>query len=400
MAKQAIKIPGGFRVGAVVAGIKQSGKPDLGLIVADQPCAAAATFTTNKVVGAAVTISRKHVQSGRAQAIFVNAGNANTCTGRRGHQDALSICRQVGEHVAVRSHDVLICSTGIIGHFLPMAKVETGITAAVGKLQSSPKAFMGFSDAILTTDLCRKVSWRQVTVGGKKVTIFGCAKGSGMIAPNMATMLAFIMTDAAIDPRALRSLFKTATSQTFNKVSVDTHTSTSDTAIILASGHAGNRKLTATGRDTQRFAQAVWAVCDDLARNIAADGEGATCAITIRMKGAASARDAHLALRAIVDSPLVRCAFNGADPNWGRIVSAIGYSGARFDIDKLTCHIAGTKVFGKGRPCPFDAVALHRRMKAKTWEVLVDLHLGCHEDFCYTCDLSREYVAINADYHT
>jgi len=400
MKNQMVTAPKGFRASAVRAGIKRSGNLDLGLIVADAPCSAAAVFTTNKVVGAAVEVSRRHVRKGNVQAVFVNAGNANTCTGKRGLKDAKAICKEVGRLINARAEQVLVCSTGIIGHFLPMDKITSGITAAAKELDYSQKAGRNFAKAIMTTDLKMKISYRELKLGKTTVRIAGTCKGSGMIAPNMATMLAFLTTDAAIQTPLLQRAFRKAVYATFNKVSVDTHTSTSDTAIIMASGAAGNKTIDKTGRDYTAFEAALHAVCDDLARQIAADGEGATCAVTLRVKGAASAKQARQAVRAIADSPLVRCAFNGADPNWGRVVSAVGYSGAKFDEQKMTCKIAGVTVFRKGQPTNFDPKTLSKKMKAKAWTVDVDLAVGKHEDFCYTCDLSQGYVTINADYHT
>jgi len=400
MANKTLTGPKGFRIAAVKAGIKASGNLDLGLIVADLPCRVGATFTTNKVVGAPVEVTREHIKGGRAQAIFVNAGNSNTCTGARGRRDANTICHEVARWVSVNPRDVLVCSTGVIGHYLPMEKVCRGIAQAGSKLSVSARSSHQFARAILTTDTKTKMSHRTVRLGSKTAQIAGCAKGSGMIAPNMATMLAFITTDININSTLLQRALKQAVNVTFNKVSIDNHTSTSDTAIVLASGLAGNKNITRGGAEYERFAEALYMVCDDLARQIAADGEGATCGVTVTVTGAATGRDGAKALRAIVDSPLVRTAFNGADPNWGRIISAVGYSGAKFDPDKLACRIAGTTVYRKGRPSSFDAGKLTRKMKAKNWQVNVDLGVGTFSDFCYTCDLSREYVTINADYHT
>ena len=209
-----------------------------------------------------------------------------------------------------------------------------------------------------------------------------------------------LTTDANISSPTLQKALKQSVQQTFNKVSIDNHMSTSDTVITMASAMAGNKRITGNNRDYQRFAHALWQVCDDLAQQIAADGEGASCMVTARVKGARNAQDARAALRAIVDSPLVRCAFNGADPNWGRIISAVGYSSAQFNEAKLSCKIAGVAVFSRGKPCRFNAAQLSRKMKTRQWTVEVDLGLGRFEDFCYTCDLSKEYIAINADYHT
>lgn len=391
----------GFRVAAVKAGIKKSGKLDLGLIVADKPCAAAAVFTTNKIASCTVDISRKHVANGKAQAVFVNAGNANACTGKQGEDDALAICQQVADGLRIKAEDVVVTSTGIIGVYMPMDKVKAGIDNALASLTDTAEMGKDLAAAIMTTDLVAKESFRQIKLGGKTVRIAGICKGSGMIAPNMATMLAYIVTDADVSSSVLKKVMKEVVACTFNKVTVDNHVSTNDTAVIMASGLAGNTPIKKTAdQDYAKFYKAVREVCDELARKIAADGEGANCMVSIYLNSAKNAADAHKALRAIADSPLVRCAFNGADPNWGRITSAVGYSGADFEVNKLTCKIAGTLVFKNGQPTKFDAAALSEKMKAKEWKVEVDLGAGTYNDFCYTCDLSREYVTINADYHT
>jgi len=400
MANTTITAPRGFRAAAVKSGIKQSGDFDLGLIAADGICTAAGVFTTNKIVAPAVVVSRSHLRSGRAQAVFVNAGNANTCTGRRGEQDVQTICRTVARKVGAAAEDVLVCSTGVIGHYLPMARVRKGIGEAAGRLERTQRAGRELARAILTTDTRIKLSYREIEVGGRTVRVAGIAKGSGMIAPNMATMLAFITTDVGIGAALLQRALRKAADVSFNKVSVDSHTSTSDSALVLASGAAGNRPLSRAGIEYTCFAEALGGVCDDLARQIAADGEGARCVVTMRVTGAATAGEARAAVRAIADSPLVRTALHGADPNWGRIVSAVGYSGARFDPEALTCRIAGTVVYRRGRPSGFKAGALSEKMQGKDWSVEVDLGIGSKTDFCYTCDLSREYVTINADYHT
>ncbi|MCF7956907.1 MAG: bifunctional glutamate N-acetyltransferase/amino-acid acetyltransferase ArgJ [Phycisphaerae bacterium] len=400
MVNKTLTAPLGFQVGAVKAGIKRSGKFDLGLIVADVPCTAAAVFTKNKIASPTIAISRKHVRNGQVQAVFVNAGNANACTGQQGHDDGMAICRQVAERLGIKPSDVLVTSTGIIGKMLPMDKVEAGIDQAINGLAHSAARGKELARAIMTTDLTPKLAYREIMLGKRVVKIAGIAKGSGMIAPNMATMLGYITTDVAISAPLLRQAMREACDITFNKVSVDNHNSTNDSAIVLASGLAKNRMLESDSRNYQLFAEGLRQVCDDLARQIAADGEGARCAVTVRLTGAATKAQAHKAIRAIVDSPLVRTAFNGADPNWGRIVSAVGYSGARFDPAKLLCKIAGTTVYENGGPCAFDAAVLSRKMKKKYWEIDVDLAIGTCDDFCYTCDLSHGYITINAEYHT
>ncbi len=401
MSNETIAAVKGFRVAAVRAGIKKSGKLDLGLIVADKPCKAAGVFTTNKIASCTVDISREHISNGKAQAVFVNAGNANACTGKQGVKDANSICQQIAELLDIKQKDVIVTSTGIIGELMPMEKVKAGIDSAVKVLSSSKESADELAMAIMTTDLVPKKAFRKIKLGNKEVSVAGICKGSGMIAPNMATMLAYIVTDADVSSGLLKRTIREVADCTFNKVTVDNHMSTNDTAVILASGMAENeplKKVSDKGYST--FYKAVWQVCDDLARQMAADGEGANCMISIYVNSAATKADANKALRAISDSPLVRCAFNGADPNWGRITSAVGYSGAKFDVEKLTCKIAGITVFKKGRPTKFDAAALSEKMKEKLWEVVVDLGAGKQSDFCYTCDMSKEYVAINAEYHT
>ena len=252
----------------------------------------------------------------------------------------------------------------------------------------------------MTTDTRSKSAYRRILMDGKEVKVAGIVKGAGMIDPNMATMLCFITTDVSIRRPLLRSALQQAVAVTFNKVSIDKHQSTSDTALVLASGLADNRLFSQADGDYERFSQALWEVCDDLARQMASDGEGARCAVTAKVIGAATKADARRGVRAIVDSPLVRTAFHGADPNWGRIISAVGFSGAQFDPDKLSCKIAGTCVYDRGKRSAYDPDALSKKMKGRQWTLEVNLGCGRQSDFCYTCDLSKAYVTINAEYHT
>ncbi|MCH9022578.1 MAG: bifunctional glutamate N-acetyltransferase/amino-acid acetyltransferase ArgJ [Planctomycetes bacterium] len=400
MANRTITSPLGFRVSAVKAGIKSSGKSDLGLIVSDKACRAAAVFTTNKTASASVVLSRDHVKSGVARAIYVSSGNANACTGKRGTRDAHSICRHVATALGIDEREVLVTTTGIIGEYLPMDKVRNGITQAISGLSRSAAAGQAFGRAIMTTDTRPKTAYEPFRLGGKWVKVAGATKGAGMIAPNMATMLGYITTDVNIATSLLRRTLREAVDHSFNKLTIDNHESTNDCVIILASGLADHKPIKKPGSELKKFSRALLNICDSLARQIAADGEGARCAVTLKVTGAASALDADQALRAISDSFLVRTAFHGADPNWGRIVSAIGFSGARFDETKLSCKIAGRSVYRNGRPVRFDPKELTRRMRGKYWEVEVALGAGKYEDFRYTCDISSEYVKINADYHT
>ncbi len=392
--------PKGFRVSAVKAGIKASGKLDLGLIIADKPCVAVGMFTQNKIVASAVTVSKEHLSNNKAQAIYVNAGNANACTGQKGHNDSVTIAEKVAELFELTPENVLVASTGIIGEMLPMGNVLNGIEKAAEKIDQGSRGAKRFAKAIMTTDTKVKTAYAEVKLGSKIVRLAATVKGAGMIAPNMATMLCFITTDVNISPALLKRALKDTVEITFNKVTIDKHESTNDSIFALASGLAENNKISKQDLNYRKFAKALWEICDDLAQQMAADGEGANNAVTVKVAGAANATDAHNAVRAIVDSPLVRCAFHGADPNWGRIVSAVGFSGAKFNESKLSCKIADTFVYRNGKPADFDFKALSKQMKEKEWQVLVNLGAGKHEDFCYTCDLSRDYITINADYHT
>jgi len=401
----------GFRAAAMHAGIKASGKPDLALLVSDVPATAAAVFTRNKVVGAPVIVGRQHIRGGLLRACITNSGCANVCTGQRGIDDALEMCALTADTLANLSQTeiplshILPFSTGVIGHFLPMDKIRAGIPQLVARLNNTEEAGRQFAEGIMTTDVVPKSASATVTLGGKRVTIAGHCKGSGMIAPNMgppqATMLAYIGTDAAIDGRALAKLVPQIADQSFNCVTVDQHTSTSDTFTVMANGIAGNKKIS-TGADLAKFARALLEVADSLAQQIARDGEGATKLVTVTVTGAASSADAKRAAEAIANSPLCKTAIHGGDPNWGRFVSAAGYSGAAMNPDKSVCKVGKITVFKNGRPAQADLAAVEVVMKQKDVAILVDLGIkrpgASHR--VYTCDLSRDYITINADYHT
>jgi glutamate N-acetyltransferase/amino-acid N-acetyltransferase len=400
--------PKGFRASGVYAGIKTRQTNDVGLLFATAgPAAAAACFTTNKVFAAPVAIGRRHVASGRLRGIVVNSGNANACTGKQGERDALRMC-ELAAHVAgggAKRADILPSSTGIIGHLLPMQKLERGIIECGHYLGSSKEHALLFADAILTTDLVRKSAATQFKIGRDTITVAGVCKGSGMIGPRMdvkgpphATMLAYLTTDANVPAPMLRSLLQQATDASFNAVTVDDHTSTNDTCCLLASGMAGPRFK--PGRQARTFADALNEVCQSLAHQIAADGEGATKVVAITVRRAKNDAAARAIARAIANSPLVKCAMHGNDPNWGRIVSAAGYAGVPFAPDKCTLALQGTAVFRAGRPLPIDAAALSRALDARTVAVDLDCRTGTGQATVWTCDLSKEYVTINADYHT
>jgi glutamate N-acetyltransferase/amino-acid N-acetyltransferase len=411
--------PEGFRASAVAAGIKSSGNPDVALLICDRLATAAAAFTTNRVVSPGVTVGREHIASGGLRGVVVNAGNANACTGRQGLKDARRMCALAAEITGCEATQILPSSTGIIGHLLPMAKLERGIRDAGQCLGSSLEHANLFADAICTTDTKRKVAGTRFKVGRNEVTIAGVCKGSGMIGPRLstdlsakrqargssnrtaarhATMLAYLTTDAQISGPALRKLLAPATNRSFNNVTVDDHASTNDTAAILASG-ASNAKIN-TVVAARAFLAGLTEVCQSLAYQIAADGEGATKVVIITVRRAASEAAAQVMARTIANSPLVKCAMNGNDPNWGRIVSAAGYAGVPFDADKSALTLQGTTVFRAGRPVEFDATKLSKALAAKEVRVDLDCRSGSGTATVWTCDLSKAYVSINADYHT
>lgn len=396
---QTITAPQGFRVAAVSCGLKSSGALDLGVLVCDKRAAAAGVFTTNKVLAAPVAVSREHLASGKAQALVVNAGNANACTGQAGLGDARSMTARLAKSLAIDPKLVLVASTGVIGHRLPMTRVHSGIDAAADKLSASTLAGRSFARAIMTTDRYPKTSFRQVRRGRTAIRLAGVAKGAGMIAPNMATMLCFITTDAAIRPSLLGRLLKRSIAGSFNAITVDNHMSTNDTAIIMASGLAENATLK-TIREASKFAGALDELCLDLALQMVSDGEGATKRMDVTVKGARSVPQARIAAFAVANSPLVKCALFGQDPNWGRIVSAVGACPIASRQELIDCKIGSVMILRKGTPVAGTGRDLAKAMAAKVVPITVDLNMGSAQFRCYGCDLSHEYVHINADYHT
>jgi glutamate N-acetyltransferase/amino-acid N-acetyltransferase len=392
--------PRGFRAGAFAAGIKSRGAADIGLLVCDVPASAAAVFTTNQVVSPAVRVGRRHVAGGRLRGIVVNSGNANACTGPRGWRDAMTMCRLAADAVDCPVSQILPSSTGIIGQWLPMGKIRHGIAGAAARLGRGAQSAAEFAAAILTTDTRRKSAATRFKLGGQSVTVAGVCKGSGMIGPRLglhATMLAYLTSDARIPPVWLRRALAAAAQRSFNAVTVDDQASTNDTAAILASGLGAAIE---SSRALATFSAALTEVCQSLAYQIAADGEGATKVVRIDVRGAATDADAQAMARAIANSPLVKCAMHGNDPNWGRIVCAAGMCGARFEADRATLKLQNALVFKSGQPAAFNGAAVSRLLRAK--EVIVELFCGLGKGSAtvWTCDLSREYVTINADYHT
>ena len=400
MANKTVTSPKGFLAAGLASGVKRSGKFDLGLIVCPGGAKAAAVFTTNKVFAAPVGICRTHVKSGKVYAAVVNSGNANACTGTKGFNDAVAMCSTVAKAIDRDPHEVLVASTGIIGEPMPIAKVKKGITDAAANVSDSAKAGLDFANAIMTTDTRAKQTSATFKISGKDVTIGATAKGAGMIGPNMATTICVITTDAAISKPLLSKALKEAIGQSLNRLTVDGHQSTNDTAMILASGAAENRPITSQCPRYKKFAKELRLVCCDLAKQMALDAEGATRMFTVTVNGAASKADAAKAARAVADYDLVKCAIHGADPNWGRIICAVGSCGVKLNPEKLSCKIGDVAVFRNGQPTKFDAKKASKIIAKKEHSITINLGIGKASDFCYGCDLSKDYVTINADYHT
>ncbi len=393
----------GFRVAGVRCGIKRK-RRDICLLVADDTAAAAGVFTTNVVRAPCVDWSESRLaQSGTASAIVVNAGNANAGNGDRGETDNAQMAQWAADALALPSENVLTASTGVIGTRLPMPLIERGIADAAARLSRSPESATEAAEAIMTTDTFTKEYAVQFALpeSGTTVTIGGMSKGSGMIAPNMATMLGFLTTDAAISSDALKAALVVAVADSFNALTVDGDTSTNDSCIVLASGAAENAPIDRIGSaDYHAFADALTHVCVHLAKEIARDGEGATKLVTVRVSGAATVPDARKVAKTIAESPLVKTALFGNDPNWGRILAAAGRAGVRFDPKQTTAYLAGVCIFAHGSPTVFDAPALSQKMAVKELTIEVNIGAGDAEARVYTCDFSYDYIRINAEYHT
>ena len=399
MAKdKGVTAPKGFRVGAAACGLKSTGAPDVVLVVSDLLAAWAGVFTRNRVISAPALLSKKRLARKSIRAIIANSGNANACTGRRGELDAAEMTRLAAGAVGLRPNEVIVASTGIIGEKLDMDKVSRGIAAAARNLGSTTRHAREGERAIMTTDLVAKSAVARFRANGKSVVLGGMAKGSGMIAPRMGTMHAFLVTDAAVESAALRGMLRDVVDETFNCVTVDGHTSTSDCVFLLANGASG--AALRSKKDTAAFRDALREVARSLSRQIAADGEGARCLVTVEVTGARTMKEARMAARAIAESPLVKTAIHGADPNWGRIVSAAGYSGAAMNPKRAELSVQGVKLFARGEPLEFPRKRVSRLMGKK--EVVVSLNLGAGRSRAtfWTCDLSKLYIAINAEYHT
>jgi glutamate N-acetyltransferase/amino-acid N-acetyltransferase len=404
----AVTFARGFRAGTAACGIKAftagasaiptNQKEDLCVIHSAYPCDTGGVFTTNKVKSASVVIDQLHLQRNRVQALTINSGNANACTGAQGFKDALLMAKLSADRLDLDPDQVLVSSTGVIGRYLPMAAVKSGIAQACETLDAN--AGVAAARAIMTTDTVPKVAQDEVDLGDTTVRVGGMCKGSGMIHPNMATMLAFITTDAAVEPGLMSKLVTRVANRSFNQVTIDGDSSTNDSFLILANGAAGNEPVRAGSVQAEALEGALTRVAQELSRAIAKDGEGATKLISVKVLDAASDADARMAARAVASSSLVKTAVHGGDPNWGRVVCALGYSGAELALDRLHLTVGGLVVFERGSGVDVDLAAVRRAFEQPEIEIVARLGLADGSAEAWGCDLSEEYVRINADYTT
>lgn len=398
-----IKLPAGFKAGGMYCGIRKIERHDLGAIWCETEAAAAAVYTTNLFQAAPVRVTKESLAAskGTLRAVVVNSGNANACTGEQGEADAQEMRSRLAERLGVPKEHVAVASTGVIGELLNMDRVREGIDQLPGKLSCDEDGLEGFCQAILTTDLVKKTASATVTIEGRKVTITGAAKGSGMIHPNMATMLAFVMTDASIGSGLLQDLLREVTDATFNMITVDGDTSTNDMLVVMASGLAGHQELTREHPDFAAFAAGLRYVCEELAKAIARDGEGATKLIETVVTGAGSREAARAIAKTIIGSSLVKSAVFGADANWGRIIAAIGRAGVPVNTQTVDIRLGDISVLEQSRPVAFDEEAALEYLKSNdTIGIYVDLHMGEESATAWGCDLTYDYVRINASYRT
>jgi glutamate N-acetyltransferase/amino-acid N-acetyltransferase len=399
------QLPRGFSFAAAACGLKRCGL-DLTLLASERPAAAAAVFTTNRVQAAPVRLSREHVRqaAARMRAIVVNSGNANCSTGPAGLAAARATAAVVARELGCRAAEILVGSTGVIGVPMRAGRILRALPALVGSRTGTASAFASVTRAIMTTDTRPKWAAARVRIGGKPARLLGCAKGAGMIHPQMATMLAFILTDAAVAPALLQRALREAVRGTFNSITVDGDTSTNDTVAVLANGSSGAPAIRAVGADYESFTRALESVCRHLALAIVADGEGARRVVEIEVGGALNDRAAQSVARAIATSPLVKTALAGADPNWGRILAAAGRAplpkNAAFNPDRARIWLAGTLVCRRGCAAPFRERTLHRKLLARYVPVVVSLGAGRGRARIWTCDFTGDYVKINASYRS
>lgn len=390
-------LPEGFHFSTTEAQIKKAGRPDMALICSKTPASASATFTTNRIKGAPVKLCMGKIKSGRAQAVIINSGNANVSTGKRGMKDAHEMAGLTARYLRIPEELVYVCSTGVIGVPLPIERIRPKIPELVNTLGSADS--IDVAKAIMTTDTFPKSSMRQIKIGQGTGTILGICKGAGMIAPHMATMLAFFMTDMEIEKNTLKKAFSEAVECSFNRLTIDGDMSTSDTAIIMANGMLGNRMINTHSRHYNAFKEALGSLARELSRAIAKDGEGATKLIEIEIKGAKKKSDAIKAGFSVANSPLVKTAMYGADVNWGRIMAALGYSGVDIKEEKIDIYMGDVKVVGRGVGAGNDNKAKKVLMK-KEIKITINLNLGAEKATILTCDLTEGYVRVNAAYKT
>jgi glutamate N-acetyltransferase / amino-acid N-acetyltransferase len=394
-----LRLPDGFRTAGVSCGVKRSGKLDLSLVVSDPPSVAAGVYTKNLVCAAPVKVDRERTPSESIRVVVINSGVANACTGEQGEADARQMSTWAAEAVGARPEEALVMSTGVIGTMLPMEKIRAGIEAAARALGDDERSLENAARGIMTTDTVPKLRGREVLIGDVPTRVTGIAKGAAMIGPNMATMLAVVMTDAAVRVPDAQSALLAAVDESFHCISVDGHMSTNDTVLLLANGAAGGPVL--EGKGLNDFRATLFEVCEDLAQSIPADGEGATHLITVEVHGCRSRQDALKIGKTIADSPLVKTAIAGADPNWGRIVSAAGYAGVQFDPAKVTLHLNGLLLYERGAPVDFNPEAASKSISAdRDTSIVLILEEGTACARFWTTDLTTEYVRLNADYHT
>jgi len=399
-ASQTIGLPQGFRAAGVYSGVKRNtSKLDLSLILSDRPAVAAGVYTQNRVFAAPVALDRARTPAADMRAIVINSGNANACTGQRGLDDAHEMARLAAAACGVAPTSVLVLSTGIIGHFLPMDKISTGIAAAAKELSTDDDSLVAAARGMLTTDTVHKLIGGTLRLEGRTVHITGMAKGAAMIGPNMATMLGVMLTDAPLDVATAQRLLAEGADRTFNCISVDGHMSTNDTVLLLANGAAGGPPL--AGAELEQFRIAFEATAGELAKAIPRDGEGATHLITVDVTGCASEAAARQIARCVADSPLVKTAVAGGDPNWGRIVSAAGYAGVPFDPAGVDLHVNGFLLYKQGAPVEFDDPLVSKSIREnRETSVVLRFSEGDAKIRFWTTDLTAEYVRLNADYRT
>jgi len=395
-----VAVPQGFRVAGVYCGVKRNtSKLDLSLVVSDVPAVAAGVYTQNRVFAAPVGLCRSRTPAADIRAVVINSGNANACTGERGDLDAQAMAAAAAESVGAKPTQALVMSTGIIGAFLPMDKILPGVQQAAGALGNDSAALEDAARGILTTDTTHKIAGRELSIDGRAIRIAGIAKGAAMIGPNMATMLALVMTDAVLDRAEAQTLLSDVVDQTFNCISVDGHMSTNDTVLLVANGVAGGAPL--SGPSLAKFREALLETCSELAKAIPIDGEGATHLITLDVEGCATRDGARRIARTVADSPLVKTAIAGADPNWGRIVSAAGYAGIEFDPVGVDLSVNGFPLYERGAPLEFDAAQVSQSIRDnRDTHLVLSFSEGNARVRFWTTDLTAEYVRLNADYHT